>query len=287
MKAGVVSRTDIPEAITVAKEILKNLESLSVDVLVETDTALVLNTPERNTDLGEMDVDFIVTVGGDGTILRAAMLMHDPKTPILGVNLGRRGFLTEVTPSEVKLALSRILEGNYRLEECVKLSSRSPGHNGTLPDSLNEVLVASSLPSKILDLSLSVDGEHIIDIQADGVIIATPTGSTAYSLSAGGSIIAPDVPAMIITTICPYSYFRSLVAPLTSRVSIELLKPKADALAIIDGRSHTALKSRSFVEVWTSPHRAKFIRFRSFYDRLKRRLAFQRIKDLEDRLHQS
>ena len=287
MKAGVVSRTDIPEAINVAKEILKHLESLGVDVRVETDTALALNAPERNTDLSEMDVDFIVTVGGDGTILRAAMLMHDPETPILGVNLGRRGFLTEVTPSEAKLALSRILEGDYSLDECMKLSSCSPGHNGTFPDSLNEVLVASSLPSKILDLRLNVDSEHIIDIQSDGIIIATPTGSTAYSLSAGGSIIAPDVPAMIITTICPYSYFRSLVAPLTSCITIELLKPKADALAIIDGRSHTALKPRSVVEVQISPHRAKFIRFRSFYDRLKRRLAFQRIRDLEDRLHQS
>jgi NAD+ kinase len=215
------------------------------------------------------------------------MLMHNPETPILGVNLGRRGFLTEVTPREVKLALSRVLEGDYSLEECMKLSSHNPGHNGAFPDSLNEVLVASSLPSKILDLRLSVDDEHIIDIQADGVIIATPTGSTAYSLSAGGSIVAPGIPAMIITTICPYSYFRSLVAHQTSRVSIELLKPKADALAIIDGRSHTALKPRSVVEVWTSSHRTKFIRFRSFYDRLKRRLAFQRIRDLEDRLHQS
>ena len=287
MKAGVVSRTDIPEAVTIAREVLEHLDSFGVDVQVETDTALALNVPKRNADLGEMDVDFIVTVGGDGTILRAAMLMHDPETPILGINLGRRGFLTEATPREAKQALSRVLEADYSLEECVKLSSCCLGHDGAFPDSLNEVLVASSLPSKILDLRLSVDGEHIIDIQADGVIIATPTGSTAYNLSAGGSIIAPGIPAMIITTICPYSYFRSLVAPPTSRVTIELLKPKADALAIIDGRSHTALKPRSVIEVWTSPHRARFIRFRSFYDRLKRRLAFQRVRDLEERLHQS
>jgi len=245
---------------------------------VETETALAIEMPERNTDLGEMDVDFIVTVGGDGTILRTAMLMREPETPILGVNLGKRGFLTEASPGDLGQALDRVLEGDYRLQECVKLSSRCLDMEGTFPDSLNEVLVASSLPSKVLDVSLSVDGEHIIDIQADGVIVATPTGSTAYNLSAGGSILAPEVPAMIMTAICPYSYFRSLVAPLSSRVRIELLKPKADALAIIDGRVHAAIKPRSTIEVWTSPHRARFIRFRSFYSRLERRLTFRHLK---------
>jgi len=143
------------------------------------------------------------------------------------------------------------------------------------PDSLNEVLVASSLPSKILDVGLSVDGDRIIDIQADGVIVATPTGSTAYNLSAGGSILPPELPAMILTTICPYSYFRSLVVPLSRRVRIELLRPKAEALAIIDGRVHTALKPKYTIEVWASPRKARFIRFRSFYSKLERRLTFR------------
>lgn len=278
MKAGVVSRTDLPEAVAIARAVVEHLDSRGVDVRVETETALAIEMPERNTDLGEMDVDFIVTVGGDGTILRTAMLMREPETPILGVNLGKRGFLTEASPGDLGQALDRVLEGDYRLQECVKLSSRCLDMEGTFPDSLNEVLVASSLPSKVLDVSLSVDGEHIIDIQADGVIVATPTGSTAYNLSAGGSILAPEVPAMIMTAICPYSYFRSLVAPLSSRVRIELLKPKADALAIIDGRVHTAIKPRSTIEVWTSPHRARFIRFRSFYSRLERRLTFRHLK---------
>jgi len=247
-------------------------------VQVETETALALEMPERNADLGEMGVDFMVTVGGDGTILRAAMLMLEPGTPILGVNLGRRGFLTEVPPDDMRQALDRVLEGDYRLEECVKLSSRCLQLEGTFPDSLNEVLVASSLPSKVLDLRLSVDGERIIEIQADGVIVATPTGSTAYNLSAGGSILAPGVPAMIVTTICPQSYFRSLVVPLSSRIRIELLKPKTDALAIVDGRFHTALKSQSTIEVWASPHSARFIRFRSFYSRLERRLTVRHVK---------
>ena len=278
MKAVVMSRTDLSESLTVARGVVEHLDSRGVDVLVETETALALDMPKRNVDLGEMDVDFIVTVGGDGTILRAAMLMLEPETPILGVNLGKRGFLTEVSPSDVRQALDRLLEGDYGTEECVKLSSRCLELDEAFPDSLNEVLVASSLPSKILDVSISVDGEHIIDIPADGVIVATPTGSTAYNLSAGGSILAPGLPAMSLTTICPYSYFRSLVVPLSSRVRIEMLKPKTDGLAVIDGRVHTALKPQSTIEVWASPRRARFIRFRSFYSKLERRLTFRHVK---------
>ncbi|MFQ6052952.1 MAG: NAD(+)/NADH kinase [Candidatus Bathyarchaeia archaeon] len=278
MKAGVISRTDLPEALAVARTIVEHLESRGVDIRVETETALALDRPEMNADLGEMDVDFIVAVGGDGTILRTAMLIPEPGTPILGVNLGSRGFLTEILPGEVEGSLDRVLEGDYIIDERVKLSSRCLQLGGAFPDSLNEVLVASSLPSKVLEMSFIVDGEHIIDVQADGAIVATPTGSTAYSLSAGGSIVVPEVPAMILTAICPTSYFRSLVAPLSSRIRIELLKPKADALAIVDGRVQTALKPRSTVEVWASPHRARFIRFRSFYSRLERRLTFRHVK---------
>jgi len=272
-----MSRTDLQEAISVARAVVGHLDSRGVDVQVEAETALALGMPGRSADLGEMDVDFIVAVGGDGTILRAAMLLREPETPILGVNLGKRGFLTEASPGDVGQALDRVLEGDYRLEECVKLSSRCLELEEAFPDSLNEVLVASSLPSKVLEMRLSVDGERIIEIQADGVLVATPTGSTAYNLSAGGSILAPGVQAMILTTICPYSYFRSLVAPLSSRVRIELLK-KADAFAIIDGRVHTALKPQSTIEVWASPHRARFIRFRSFFSRLERKLTFRHVE---------
>lgn len=278
LKAGVISRTDLPEALDVARDVIEHLDSKGVEVLVEAETALALDISEMNADLGDMDVDFMVTVGGDGTILRSAMLMREPETPILGINLGMRGFLTEVSPDDAKQALDRMLEGDYNLEECVKLSSRCLELEEAFPDSLNEVLVASSLPSKVLDMRLSVDGEHVIDIQADGAIVATPTGSTAYSLSAGGSILAPGVPAMILTAVCPYSYFRSLAVPLSSRIRIELLKPKTEALAIIDGRGHTALKPRSTIEVWASPHRAQFIRFKSFYSRLERRLTFRHVK---------
>lgn len=278
MKAGLVSRIDKPEALEVAREIIDYLESKGVQVQMETEAALIMDMPGGNSDIGEMEADFMVTVGGDGTILRTAMQMREPDTPIIGVNLGSRGFLTEVYPEDVRPALDMILNGDYELEECLKLSSRNPDMDRDFPDCLNEVLVASPLPSKALDTRISIDGKQILDIQADGIIAATPTGSTAYNLSAGGSIISPEVEATILTAICPYSYFRSIVVPKDSRITIELLKPKADALVIIDGRDYTAVRPQSTIEVWASQHKARFIRFRSFYERLERRLVFRRVK---------
>lgn len=273
LKAGVVSRTDIPSALSVAKRIIDYLEMNGVDVLVETDTALALEMSDLNSDLSELESDFIVTVGGDGTILRTAMGIKNPETPLLGVNMGRRGFLSEVLPENTEEALRRVLEGKYLIEEHLKLSSCSLELPDSFPDALNEVLIASSLPSKMVLIGLYVDDIRIIDLQADGVLVSTPAGSTAYNLSAGGSIMAPEVEAMMLTTICPYSYFRSLAVPRDARIKIELKKPKADALAIIDGRVYMALKPLSIVEVWVSQHRARFIRFKSFYDRLKNRVS--------------
>lgn len=278
MKAGLVSRVDKQEALDVVRNIYDYLVSKGVQVQMETEIALAMDMPGKNSDLGDMDADFMITVGGDGTILRTAMQMQEPGTPILGVNLGSRGFLTEVYPEDVKPALDKVLKEEYVLEECLKLSSRNPEMDKDFPDSLNEVLVASPLPSKALDARLIIDGKHILDIQADGIIASTPTGSTAYNLSAGGAILSPDLDAIILTAICPYSYFRSIVVPKESRITIELLKPEAEALVIIDGRDYTAVKPLSSVEVGVSQYKARFIRFRSFYERLERRLVFRRMR---------
>ena len=278
MKIGVVSRPDRPEALGVVREIVEYLAQRGVETLVEAETALAVGAPGGSVGLGDMDADLIVTIGGDGTILRTAMYLERPETPILGVNMGSRGFLTEVLPEDLKPALDRVLDGDYELEECVKLSSRSLDGGRCFPDSLNEVLIASSLPSKMLDLRLGVDGDNLLDIQADGAIVAPPTGSTAYNLSAGGSILAPGLEAMILTVICPYSYFRSMVVPTTSRITIGLLKPKVDALAIVDGQEYATLEPGSTIEVWKSEYKARFVRFKSFYKRLGRRLTFRRVQ---------
>jgi len=268
MRFGLISRMDLREALEVARRTLSHLESRGIETLVEEETADALGV--EATPLGEMDVDILIVVGGDGTILRAAMGLRNPSTPILGVDMGRKGFLAEVRPEEVEEAIERILRGDYRVERCLKLSSRCGDQE--LPDSLNEVLVATSTPSKMAEMEIYIDGVHLLTIEADGVMVATPTGSTAYNLSAGGSILAPGVEAMILTAISPYSYFRSIVLPSSSHILMEVKRPRAGAVAVVDGRFQMNLAPGSTVEVWASPHRASFIRFNSFYRRLRRRL---------------
>jgi NAD+ kinase len=271
MKAGVVSRTDSQRALDITRRILDNLESNCVEAIVETDTALALKLEENNVNLQDLDGDFVFTIGGDGTILRAAMEIKTCNTPLIGVNMGRRGFLSEVSPEEIEDAIHRIVNGEYFIEESIKVKSRYVGFNDGFPDALNEVLIASSLPSKMLLMRLSVDDEFITDIQADGAIISSPTGSTAYNMSAGGSIIAPNLEALILTVICPYSYFKSLVVPASSTVRVELLKPRAEGMVIVDGRSYTALKPGAIVEATVSNNRTRFIRFKPFYSRIQKR----------------
>jgi NAD+ kinase len=272
MKAGLVSRTDAEKALDITRRIMDYLETKDVDVIVETDTALALELDEHNTNLQDLDGDFVITVGGDGTILRTAMEMKTAKTPIFGVNMGRRGFLSEVPPEGIENAIQKVLDSEYIIEESLKVKSWGLGVTDVFPDALNEVLIASSLPSKMLLLRLSIDGEFITDIQADGAIISSPTGSTAYNMSAGGAIVSPTVDALSLTVICPYSYFRSLVFPASSTVRIELLKPRTDGMAIIDGRSYIALKPGSVIEATMSDSVTRFIRFKPFYSRIQKRL---------------
>ena len=278
MKAGVISRPDDDVALDLARDIAKYLSERGVDVQMETETALGMDNPGGNTDISEMSPDFIVTVGGDGTILRTAMQMQEPSTPILGVNKGSRGFLTEVDPKNVHDALERVVNGDYIIEKCIKLSSRHLETGKVFPDSLNEVLLASSMASKAIDVRIKVNGEPLIDVQSDGVMASTPVGSTAYNLSAGGSIIHPELNNFILTAISPYSYFRSIVIPEKSVITMELLKPKAEGMVIIDGRDYTATKLPTTIEVRVSEYSTQFIRFRSFYDRLERRLVFRQVK---------
>jgi NAD+ kinase len=273
MRAGVISRTDDQEALEITQRIINYLESQGVEATVETDTALALELEEHNTNLQDLDGDFVITIGGDGTILRAAMEMKTSNTPLFGVNMGRRGFLSEVAPYDIEKAIQRLIDGDYAIEESLKVKSWSIGMSDVFPDALNEVLIASSLPSKMLLMRLSIDGNFITDIQADGAIISSPTGSTAYNMSAGGSIIAPNMNALSLTVICPYSYFRSLVFPASSTVRIELLKPRTDGMAIIDGRSYTALKPGSVIEATASEKITRFIRFEPFYSRIQKRLV--------------
>jgi NAD+ kinase len=224
--------------------------------------------------LKNMKTDFIITIGGDGTILRTCVTIPKPEPPIFAVNMGVRGFLTEVEPEDACPAMDRILKGDFNIEKCAKLAASTDGE--ALPDALNDVVVSGGEPAKILYMQIYKDGQPIMKCEADGLIVSTQTGSTGYSLSAGGPVLDPEVDAIVLTPICSLTTFRSMVFPANSKVTIESLRPK-DMLVLIDGNYRRFVPAKKpSVTVARSKNVTSFIRFKNdFYGRLQSRLLFK------------
>ncbi len=207
-------------------------------------------------------LDLIVTFGGDGTILRAARMAALNGTPILSVNMGRFGFLAEAQPEEVEDVMDTVLSGSYWLEERIMLHAelhRGKEEEGSY-DALNDVVMGHGTISRVVRLGAYVDGEHMADYVADGLIVATPTGSTAYSLAAGGPILHPRLEDILLTPIAPHRALeRSLVLPSSSTIEIRL-SSEYHAVLTIDGQIETQLEDGDRVTVTVSPHRCKLVR---------------------------
>jgi NAD+ kinase len=187
--------------------------------------------------------DLIVVLGGDGTLLHAARLCHRREVPILGVNLGTLGFMTEVPRDHVLRAMEHVLEGAFRTSLRSKLRVQVLRADETLVDSevLNDVVIGKNALARIADIEVSVDGEWVTTFQADGMIVATPTGSSAYSLAAGGPLVHPSVAATLIVPICPHTLTqRPLVVPDSSRIEM-ILASDSEMFVTLDGQSGRAL----------------------------------------------
>jgi NAD+ kinase len=184
---GLIARFDQQQALKLADKLAMYLSSKGLKVYIEDSLAGKITAKEEFVSLTEMKADFIITIGGDGTILRTAIAIPKPDTPILAINMGVRGFLTEVEPQDACEAVERILKGNYKIEKSTKmavLAGKEP-----LPDALNDVVISTGEPSKILYAEICKNGKPILRCQADGLIVGTQTGSTGYSLSAGGPVL--------------------------------------------------------------------------------------------------
>jgi NAD+ kinase len=221
-----------------------------------------------------MKTDFIITIGGDGTILRTCVTIPKPEPPILTINMGVRGFLTEVEPRDACAAVDRCLKGEFKIEKCAKLSVSTC--EGVTPDALNDIVISAGEPSKILYTQICKNENPILKCQADGLIVSTQTGSTGYSLSAGGPVLDPEVDAFVLTPICSLTVFDSLVFPADSKVTIKAIRPK-DMLVLIDGNFRQLLTTKNpALTVTRSKNVTSFIRFKDdFYNRLRCRLLFK------------
>jgi NAD+ kinase len=268
MKFGVTANPRIPDSLEATRRILRFLEPKH-EVLLETEIAK--DVGRTGVPLAHMRPDVILAIGGDGTILRALQLSEGE---ILGINSGSLGFLAEVYANEVETFLARVVRKDYKVEERQRLKVTVDGQR--LFDCLNEVVVHTANVAKIRHFAVYLDGTLVSQVRADATILATPTGSTSYSMSVGGPIVDPRVPAIIMTAIAPFKpSCRPHVFPATSQVRVSLVKPK-ECLLVMDGQRETHLKGMEEVVVTTSERPARFIRFRDdFYRRFEEKVSRQ------------
>ena len=234
MKIGIVSRTDREDALELNRSIIKYLLENKVEVEIDTSLAEKLSEYEEYTcDITQMTSDFVICVGGDGTVLKAQHVLSPKKIPILSVNMGTVGFLTEVEPEDIFECLDALLSYDFFIEERLQLDVLCDDEWITV---LNELVIMNSQPGKMLDLTINVDEEIVDNVRADGLIISTPSGSTAYAMSAGGPIVDPRVDAAVIIPICPFKLnTRPKIVPADSKISVKFTKEDKKGLAVLDG----------------------------------------------------
>ncbi|HUZ43027.1 MAG TPA: NAD(+)/NADH kinase [Acidimicrobiales bacterium] len=204
--------------------------------------------------------DLAVSLGGDGTMLRTVQLALEAGVPVMGANLGQLGYLSSVEPARLCEALEEYLAGRYSIEERLVLTVRQTRTERVLA-ALNEAVLEKTVPGHTVRLSLSLSGEHFITLAADGVIVSTPTGSTAYNLSARGPILSPSLRALLVTPVSPHMLFdRSLVLDPQAVVRLEVLRERP-AVLVVDGVEVSVLEPGDAVECGSAPQPARFVTF--------------------------
>ena len=288
---GVVYREHTEEVLAILDRLRAWADQHGVSVTVESNASDETPTP---LDVVADPVDLVVALGGDGTFLRASRLAVGTDIPVLGVNLGRLGFLTAIPDSKLEEGLDivrrgeAVLERRFRLRARIDGSGRSASEDGgtsvgSVPDrdfyALNDIVVHTSGAARVTPLTLSIgdvdDLEDVGSFSADGVIVATPTGSTAYSMSAGGPIIVPEVEAIVVTPICPHSLaVRPLVVSAENTVCVGSLDPGADHQLTVDGQVVHHMAPGERVVIARDPRPMALVRMpgQSFFRTMKRKL---------------
>ena len=243
------------------------LEALKgVDYVVESHTADALGI--SGVPLSKMKVDALITIGGDGTILRTLQACD---APVMGVNAGVLGFLTEIQANEIKPAVKRLLTGKYHIDERMKLKTTMNGKR--LEDATNEAVIHTAQIAKMRHFAISIDGTPATETRADGLIVATPTGSTSYAMSVGSSIIDPRVEAFVIAPIAPFRLAaRPLVVAARSKIAVTITDPR-ECTMVIDGQCEFKIRGDERLVFTASEKKAKFISFKDdFYRNLEEKL---------------
>jgi NAD+ kinase len=258
---GLIPRIAKAEAAALTRELWSWLEARGVEALVEEDSGVegVRTAPGREI---ASRADLLVVIGGDGTLIHAAGLCGDREVPILGVNMGTLGFLTEVPRERAFELLEKALKGELAVSRRLMLSVEIRRRDELLlsGSALNDCVISKNALSRLARLEVSIDSRTAATYEADGLIVATPTGSTAYSLSAGGPIVYPTVETILLTPICPHTLTqRPLVLPATLPIHIRLASP-SEMFVTLDGTKGRPLELGEDVYIRTAKHRTLLIR---------------------------
>ncbi|HEX5723852.1 MAG TPA: NAD(+)/NADH kinase [Longimicrobiaceae bacterium] len=234
------------------------------------------------------ELDLLLTLGGDGTLLRGARLVATLEVPVLGINLGHLGFLTSALPAELEAAFGRWLAGDYELDERMALAASVEGPDGASGASyvaLNDAVLHHGGSARVIRLLVRAEHEEVGTYSADGIILSTPTGSTAYSLSAGGPIVTPTVDCIVATPICPHTLgVRPLVLPADETITIEVLSPTEELILTLDGQENERLVPGQTVVVRRAPRPVRLVRFpgQTFFSTLRRKLRWGDLAEREE-----
>jgi NAD+ kinase len=279
---GLVIKRRATNARQSARRVVDWLAQRRIDVVAEPEDATSLGIPVAEKIEMFERADAIIVLGGDGTLLATARLAGAREVPIVGVNLGRLGFLTEITADELPDTLIRTLEGSAAIDRRCMIRATVLRGGGLREEhqALNDAVLSRGSLGRTVDIEARIDGSFLAVFKADGVILATPTGSTAYSLSAGGPIVHPSVPVLVLAPICPHTLsVRPLVVDDRARLELRLRSPREQLLLTLDGQETVELSGEETVEISRSPHVACLVRSPAlgFYDLLRSKLGWGRV----------
>ncbi len=279
-RVGLIANSSKWEALSFAQEVLAWLSDRGLDARLDADSAKVIGRDDISADSAALaECDLLITLGGDGTILAAAQIAGPAGVPILGVHMGHFGFIAEAHPSELPTALDTVLEGRVDIRERLMVACEVDRGGEVVHTAmgLNDIVINKGALARVLSLRTTIDSQEMVVYPADGVIIATPTGSTGYSLSAGGPLVEPTVRALIIAPICPHTLAaRPMLVPADASISVHIESDGGEAILSADSTQLFRILQGDTVRVNRAAYTAKLVSLHagSFYRKVRRRLVW-------------
>lgn len=278
-RVGLVANPDKPASRRVARQALALVLGSGRELLTDARTAEfagVSGVAFDSVAALAKHCDLLLVLGGDGTMLGVARDAAGSNTPILGINLGRLGFLTASSAARLADTLERVWSGDCVVESRSLIEATGRGRQGAIRElALNDFVISHGMVPRLIELEVQVDGEVLTSYRGDGLIVSSPTGSTAYSLAAGGAVVSPQAEVFALTPICPHTLSnRSVIVSLSSTVQVRLLSERVDTFLAADGQMRAELQAGDYLQLRRSRHTAQLVRLRgsSFFETLRQKL---------------